>query len=173
MPWATAADNIGLPLKPLRLSHGERAARIAAAADRVALARIDLDKYPAALSGGMRQRAAIARALTIDPDFLIFDEPFTALDVALRRRMQDIVIETVASAGRGGLFITHDISEAVRIAHRIAVLDPAGRGIAGSRTVPLMPGARDDRMVFETAQALLCGDPLFARVNEIDERRAG
>lgn len=173
MPWATAADNIGLPLRPLHLSHAERTARIAAAADRVALARIDLDKYPAALSGGMRQRAAIARALAIDPDFLIFDEPFTALDVALRRRMQDIVIETVASAGRGGLFITHDISEAVRIAHRIAVLDPAGRGIAGSRTVPLMPGERDERMVFETAQALLCGDSLFARVNEIDERRAG
>ena len=171
LPWADAATNIAFALKPLGLRRHDRQSRIEEAARQVALEMRDLEKFPAQLSGGMRQRVAIARALVADPDFLIFDEPFTALDVALKRRMQDIVIATVAREGRGGLFITHDIAEAVRISHRIAILDPLGHGIAGSRTVPLAPGARDDRMVFETAHAFLTGDPLFAHVNELDERR--
>lgn len=171
LPWADAAANIALALKPLGIPRRNRRRRIEAAAQQVALDVNDLDKFPAQLSGGMRQRVAIARALVADPDFLIFDEPFTALDVALKRRMQDIVIATVAQEGRGGLFITHDIAEAVRISHRIAVLDPLGHGIAGSRAVPLVPGVRDDRMIFETAHAFLIDDPLFAHVNELDERR--
>ena len=128
------------------------------------------NKYPHQLSGGMRQRAAIARALVAEPDFLFFDEPFTALDVALKRRMQDIVIDTVAASGRCGLFITHDLTEAVRIAHRIVVLDGNGHGILGSRSVPLVPGTRDDAMVFETVQGMLGHDRLFAHVNDCDER---
>ena len=140
MPWATAADNIALGLSRHRLSRAERRARIETVAARVALEPADLSKYPAQLSGGMRQRTAIARALAAEPDLLFFDEPFTALDVALKRRMQDIVIDTVAASGRCGLFITHDLAEAVRIAHRILVLDRHGHGILGSRTVPHVPG---------------------------------
>lgn len=170
MPWATAGANIafGLAAEPL----GPKAVRqrVEAVAARVALEARDLEKFPSQLSGGMRQRTAIARALVANPDFIFFDEPFTALDVALKRRMQDIVIGTVAESGLSGLFITHDVAEAVRIAHRIAVLDRNGRGIAGSRIVPLAPGARDDRMVFETAQTFLTADRLFTHVNECDER---
>jgi NitT/TauT family transport system ATP-binding protein len=170
MPWATAADNIALGLSRHRLSCAERRKRVEAVAARVALEPADLSKYPAQLSGGMRQRTAIARALAAEPDFLFFDEPFTALDVALKRRMQDIVIDTVAASGRCGLFITHDLAEAVRIAHRILVLDRHGHGILGSRTVPLVPGVRNDAMIFETVQAMLGNDPLFAHVNDCDER---
>ena len=173
MPWATAAENIAFSLSTLGLSRRESRERVVEAARSVALDAADLEKYPSQLSGGMRQRAAIARALAVQPDFLFFDEPFTALDVALKRRMQDIVIASLADGRRGGLFITHDIAEAVRIAHRIVVLDPRGRGIAGSRTVPLVPGGRDDRMVFETAQDFLLNDPACADVNSSDERRAG
>lgn len=171
LPWATAATNIAFALKPLRLSRRVVRARVEAVAAKVALAHDDLTKFPAQLSGGMRQRVAIARALVTDPAFLFFDEPFTALDVALKRRMQDIVIASVASEGRSGLFITHDIAEAVRIAHRIAVLDPLGRGVAGNVTVPLVPGARDNRAVFEIAHDFLTRNPLFAHVNDMDERR--
>lgn len=89
----------------------------------------------------MRQRTAIARALVTDPDFIYFDEPFTALDVALKRRMQDLVIEAAASAHFAALFITHDLSEAIRISHRILVLDANGRGIAGARILPGAPAA--------------------------------
>lgn len=170
MPWARAGDNIAFGLRRHHFKRSVCRQKVWAVADRVALDARDLDKFPSQLSGGMRQRTAIARALVAEPDFVFFDEPFTALDVALKRRMQDIVIDTVAATGQSGLFITHDLSEAVRIAHRIVVLERHGRGIAGSRTVPLSPGIRDDRMVFETAQAFLIGDRLFAHVNDCDEK---
>nr|CAD6405503.1 ABC transporter ATPase [Rhizobium sp. Q54] len=171
MPWATAADNIAFGLvAERRFGCAICCQRVEDAAAQVALNPADLSKFPSQLSGGMRQRVAIARALIAEPDFIFFDEPFSALDVALKRRMQDIVIETVAGRSLSGLFITHDLSEAVRVAHRIAVLDRNGRGIAGSRTVPSLPGLRDDRMVFETAHGFLNEDRLFAHVNDYDER---
>lgn len=79
------------------------------------------EKYPVEMSGGMRQRTAIARAPAMQPDMIYFDEPFTALDVALKRRMQDLVIAASRDASFSALFITHDLMEAVRIAHRVAV----------------------------------------------------
>ncbi len=170
LPWKRTADNIGLGLAGQRVGGDARRRKLHAVASRVALEYGDLEKFPAQLSGGMRQRAAIARALIAEPDFIFFDEPFSALDVALKRRMQDIVVDTVAHSGLSGLFITHDLSEAVRIAHRILVLDRNGRGIAGSRIVPSRPGERDDRFVFETSVEFLAGDRLFAHVNDCDER---
>lgn len=172
LPWATARRNIGMALAA-KLSRLQLRDRIVAAASAAALDEEDLDKYPVQLSGGMKQRTAIARALASEADFLFFDEPFTALDPALRRHMQDIVIRHVGSGKRAGLFITHDMAEAVRIAHRIVVLDRRGNGMSGERPVPLMPGERDDRMIFETVQSFMKGDPLFRHVEELDERRAG
>lgn len=171
MSWATVAQNIGFPLRFLRLPHGRRAAMTEAAALRAGLLPEDLPKYPVELSGGMRQRAAIARALVAGPDFLYFDEPFTALDVALKRRMQDLVIEAAGAARFAALFITHDLMEAIRISHRILVLDSAGRGIAGERLLPGHPGGRGDAEVFALRQAYLSADPLFAHVHDVDERQ--
>lgn len=171
MPWATAADNIGYPLRLAGVGRAERRARVLAAADAVALAREDLDKFPVELSGGMRQRTAIARALVVEPDFVFFDEPFTALDQALKRRMQDLVIAAAAASAFAALFITHDLIEAVRVAHRIVVLDVHGRGIAGARPLPGEPGGRENRAIFETVQAFLTDDPLFRHIDDVDERR--
>lgn len=172
LPWATARKNIGMAITA-NCSGRDRQARIVAAAMTAALEEEDLDKYPVQLSGGMKQRTAIARALASEADFLFFDEPFTALDPALRRHMQDIVIRHVGGGKRAGLFITHDMAEAVRIAHRIVVLDRRGNGVLGERSVPLAPGERDDRMIFETVQHFMKEDPLFRHVEELDERRAG
>lgn len=171
LPWATAADNIAYPLRLLGVSRAERRERVAAAADRVALARLDLVKFPVELSGGMRQRTAIARALVTDPDFVYFDEPFTALDRALKRRMQDLVIEAAKSSRFAALFITHDLMEAARIAHRIAVLDINGLGIAGDRALAGDPGNREDVDIFHTVQGFLKDDPLFWHIDDVDERR--
>lgn len=172
LPWATARKNIGMAL-PEKLSVRDRHDHIFAAAAAAALEDENLDKYPVQLSGGMKQRTAIARALASEADFLFFDEPFTALDPALRRHMQDIVIRHVGSGKRGGLFITHDMAEAVRIAHRVVVLDRRGNGISGERYISLMPGERDERMIFETVQHFMKEDPLFRHVEDLDERRAG
>ena len=171
LPWATARGNIAYPLRLAGVARAERRARVAEAAARVALHPSDLDKYPVELSGGMRQRTSIARALVIDPDFVFFDEPFTALDVALKRRMQDLVIDASAAARFAALFVTHDLMEAARIAHRIVVLDVAGDGVAGERHLPGAPGTRDDGAVFDLVQRFLAEDPLFRHVHDVDERR--
>lgn len=174
MPWATARDNIAYPLRLSGLGRRARHERADAAAEAVSLDRRDLDKYPSELSGGMRQRTAIARALVIEPDFVYFDEPFTALDVALKRRMQDLVIAAAQRAHFAAMFVTHDLTEAVRVAHRIVVLDSLGRGIAGIRAVPFAPGdpERNDVMIFETVQDFLQNDPVFAQIHDVDERAA-
>jgi NitT/TauT family transport system ATP-binding protein len=171
LPWATARGNIAYPLRLAGIGRRERRARAEAAAARVAFDAVDLDKYPVELSGGMRQRVAIARALAVEPDFVFFDEPFTALDAALKRRMQDLVIDAAAAAHFAALFVTHDLMEAARIAHRIVVLDVAGSGIAGERPLPGEPGSRGDNDVFATVQAFLLRDPLFRHIHDVDERR--
>jgi NitT/TauT family transport system ATP-binding protein len=171
LPWATAAGNVDYVLRLKGMARADRRARISEVAAQVALEPADLAKYPVELSGGMRQRVAIARALAVAPDFLFFDEPFTALDVALRRRMQDLVIAICAGAGLSGLFITHDLHEAARVAHRIAVLDLRGRGILGMRDLPGAPGDRPDRTVFAWVQSALSDDPLFRHIHDVDERQ--
>lgn len=171
MPWSTALENIAYVLRLAGLKRRDRTTRIAQVAAQVALQPDDLDKYPVELSGGMRQRVAIARALAIRPDFIYFDEPFTALDVALRRRMQDLVIDTCADGRLSGLFITHDLSEAARVAHRIAVLDTHGRGILGDRRLEGSPGARSDGNVFDWVQHATHADPIFRHIHDVDERQ--
>ncbi|MEM8663254.1 MAG: ATP-binding cassette domain-containing protein [Pseudomonadota bacterium] len=171
LPWATGAGNIDYVCRLAGLRREERTERIARVAQAVALDADDLKKYPIELSGGMRQRVAIARALAVDPDFIYFDEPFTALDVALRRRMQDLVIATCAGGQLSGLFITHDLHEATRIADKIAVLDTRGNGILGVRAVPGEPTRRAERDVFAFVDHALHADPLFREIHDVDERQ--
>ena len=172
LPWAKALDNIAYPSQLSGgLSKAARRERAMDAAARAELEPADLGKYPAELSGGMRQRVAIARALAVAPDFVYFDEPFTALDAALKRRMQDLVIAAGRAAHFGALFITHDLMEAARVAHRVAVMDARGQGVAGERPVPGSPGERDDGELFRLAHFWLKDDPLFRHINDIDERR--
>ncbi len=171
MPWATARDNIAYPLRLAGLARRERRRRAEDSARRVSLELEDLDKFPIELSGGMRQRVAIARALANQPDFVFFDEPFTALDVALKRRMQDLVIAAAREASFGALFVTHDLFEAVRIADRIAVMEARGHGIAGERRIDGTVGHRADHEVFAIVTRYLSEDDLFHHVNDVDERR--
>ncbi len=171
LPWATARDNIVYPLRLAGMKREEREEQVCKAAVAVAFDLDDLDKYPSELSGGMQQRVAIARALVINPDFLFCDEPFTALDVALKRRMQDIVIDTARAARFAAIFVTHDLMEAARIAHRIVVLNSDGSGIAGERPLPDAPGERSDEAVFSLVQSFLHHDPIFRHVDDVDERR--
>jgi len=171
LPWATVRDNIAYPLRHRGIGRAERLERVRAAAERAALDPLDLDKYPVEMSGGMRQRTAIARALAVQPDMIYFDEPFTALDVALKRRMQDLVIAAGRDASFSALFITHDLMEAARIAHRVAVMDDHGRGISGERVIPGHPGERTDAELFELVSRFVTQDPLFRHIHDIDERR--
>ena len=121
LPWMTLEDNVALVLRPLGLAPDER--------HRVARRHLHLAGlagfeayYPGRVSGGMRQRAAIARALAIEPDVLLMDEPFGALDAQNRRIMQNEVRRIWRETGRTILFVTHSIEEAVAIGTTLVML---------------------------------------------------
>lgn len=172
LDWKTAGGNIAYVLRRRRLSRSETAARIAEVAVRVDLAPEDLSKYPVELSGGMRQRVAIARALSVEPDFVFLDEPFSALDVGLRQRMQDLAVGALLERRAGILFVTHDLMEAARVSHRVLVLNADGCGLAGERRMPGEPLKRDARACFNQVQDWLADDPLFAGLKDSDGRSA-
>lgn len=152
MSWASAVDNAAFGLKALGVGRPERQDRAAELLLRFGLHKRDLSKPPAALSGGMAQRVAIARALAVAPQLVLMDEPFGALDAGLRREMQDMVRAEVTHAGLAVLFVTHDVTEATRLADRIVVLSPApGRVVADLDQVP----ATTQAGVFEAAAGLL------------------
>jgi len=122
-PWFSILDNIALPLKLRGVGKTERRERAAELAELVGLTGFERS-YPRELSGGMRQRAAIARALSTEPELLLMDEPFGALDALTRERMnlelQRIVLETNSTV----VFVTHDIPEAVFLADRVVHMTP-------------------------------------------------
>lgn len=169
LPWLTARDNIAYGLAAGGMGKVGRRALAERRAAEVGLFGHDLDKYPAELSGGMRQRAAVARALAIDPEIVYFDEPFTAVDIGLRRVLQDLVIAASVRERFSALFITHDLAEAIRLAHRVVVLSGRQEGIVAERMLDGSPGGRDDRCVFETVQAWAV-DPAFADLFDGDRQ---
>ena len=121
LPWMTLEDNVAVVLKPLGLAGAER---LAVARRYLALAGLRGFEtyYPGRVSGGMRQRAAIARALAIEPDVLLMDEPFGALDAQNRRIMQREVRRIWQETGRTIVFVTHSIDEAVEIGTTLVML---------------------------------------------------
>jgi NitT/TauT family transport system ATP-binding protein len=120
-PWRTVSRNVmyGLELQN-RLSKAEIRARAAALVELVGLSGF-AENYPHELSGGMRQRVNIARALATDPELLLLDEPFAALDAQTREFMQAELLKILARAGKTALFVTHQIDEAIFLADRVAV----------------------------------------------------
>lgn len=120
-PWRTALGNVtfGLEVKGVPTEDAREIAR--QVIRLVGLVGFE-DSYPFELSGGMRQRVNLARAFAIDPDVLLMDEPFAALDALTRERMQQELMRIVAEAGKTVIFITHQIDEAVLLADRVAVL---------------------------------------------------
>ncbi|GLH78051.1 nitrate/sulfonate/bicarbonate ABC transporter ATP-binding protein [Bradyrhizobium sp. SSBR45G] len=121
LPWLTVADNIGFGLSELPAA--ERRERVARALDRVGLA--DKAKvWPRELSGGQAQRVAIARALVAQPEVLLLDEPFSALDAFTRKDLQDHLLDLWADTRPTLVLVTHDVEEAVVLADRVLVMRP-------------------------------------------------
>ncbi|MBX6355434.1 MAG: ABC transporter ATP-binding protein [Micromonosporaceae bacterium] len=122
-PWFTVAENISLPLKLRGVGKAERRARAEELCQQVGLRGFE-GAYPRELSGGMRQRAAIARALSYHPSILLMDEPFGALDALTRDKMNLELQSIHAAAGATVVFVTHSITEAVFLADRVVLLTP-------------------------------------------------
>jgi NitT/TauT family transport system ATP-binding protein len=122
-PWRTIGANVRLPLEIMGYSRAEQEERV-----RRTLALVDLEgfenKFPWQLSGGMQQRASIARALAFDADILLMDEPFGALDEIVRDRLNEELLDLWARTGKTTLFVTHSIPEAVYLSTKIVVMSP-------------------------------------------------
>jgi NitT/TauT family transport system ATP-binding protein len=120
-PWRTAQANIEFGLEVKGMGRKERAARASAVLDLVGLSAFG-DRYPHELSGGMKQRVAIARSLAYEPDVLLMDEPYAALDAQTRESMQEELLGIWRRTGTTIVFITHSIDEAVYLGERVAVM---------------------------------------------------
>ena len=124
LPWKTVLENVVFPLRVARrLSAAEAEEKARAYIEKVNLTRA-VDAYPHTLSGGMKQRVAIARGMAMEPDILLMDEPFASLDALTRRRMQDELLQLWGDTRFTVLFVTHSIAEAIRIGTRILLLSP-------------------------------------------------
>ncbi|MEZ5754285.1 MAG: ABC transporter ATP-binding protein [Paracoccaceae bacterium] len=122
-PWRTIAGNIALPREIMGFSRAEQAERIERVLDLVELKGFG-KKFPWQLSGGMQQRASIARALAFDADILLMDEPFGALDEIVRDRLNEELLKLWAATGKTIGFVTHSIPEAVYLSTKIVVMSP-------------------------------------------------
>ena len=121
LPWRTALDNVALPLELMGAGREERFGKARSALDQVGLAEAEA-RYPAQLSGGMRMRVSLARALVTEPRLLLMDEPFAALDEITRFNLEVQLRDLWQSRGMTVIFVTHSISEAAFLANRAVVL---------------------------------------------------
>ena len=136
LPWRTVAENVSLPLEVLNSPRAERAARISSVLQLVGLEGFD-KRFPHELSGGMRQRLGIARALSFDPQVLLMDEPFGALDAITRDHMSIELLRIWEQRQKTVLFVTHSITEAAFLSDRVVVFTPRPGRIAAVIDNPL------------------------------------
>ncbi len=144
-PWKTVIENLELPQQIAGASRRARRAEIRARLPEFGLEGFQT-AYPHELSGGMRQRAALLRAVMTGCPALVLDEPFGALDTMTRHRMQDWLAGLLDHLGRTMLFVTHDLDEAVTLARRIVLLSDRPGRVRGELPIELLPGERIDRL---------------------------
>jgi NitT/TauT family transport system ATP-binding protein len=134
LPWRSALDNASLPLEIKGVGKKERYARARAELARVGVAEAE-NRKPHQLSGGMRSRLSLACSLLSDADILLMDEPFAAIDALLRVRLQQLLIDVWAETNRTLVYVTHDLSEAIGLGHRVVVMGANPGRIAMERRI--------------------------------------
>jgi NitT/TauT family transport system ATP-binding protein len=157
LPWRTVADNIRLPLELGAVPHQESASRIEESLRLIGLTPDDARKRPRNLSGGMRMRVSLARALVTQPDLLLLDEPFAALDDVLRQQLNEELVHIWMQHHWTGLFVTHNVAEAVFLSQRVLVMSKRPGTIVADIAVPF-PYPREPALRADPAFASLCGD---------------
>src|SRR6202011_1835307 len=151
LPWCTVEENVEFPLLHAGMAIAERRAIIDDALRRTSLADFR-GTYPKQLSGGMRQRVGIARALAVRPAILLMDEPLSALESQTRELLREDFIRLLADGSMGAVYVTHNLEEAVRLADRIVVLS---RRPGRVREVVTIPMTRDERGAIDARGQLL------------------
>ncbi len=163
LPWKTVKENVLFPLRATgRLGAREAEARALHYIHKVNLGKF-ADHHPHMLSGGMKQRVAIARGMAMEPDVLLMDEPFAALDALTRRKMQDELLQLWDETRFTVLFVTHSIPEAIRCGSRILILSPHPGQVRAE--LPSLARCDDDPERFKALEAEI-HDMLFAHAVE-------
>lgn len=134
--WRKVKQNITLPLELMGISKSERENRVTKLLELVGLIEFK-DQYPWQLSGGMQQRVAIARALAMEPEILLMDEPFSALDEFTREHLNEELLSIWSKVGNTVVFVTHSISEAIFLSDRVFVLSPHPGRLSAVVEIPL------------------------------------
>ncbi len=174
-PWLTVEENVRFGLRVRKVARAEQGPVVEKYLHMVGLDR-HRQKFPSQLSGGMRQRLQIARALAVEPEILLMDEPFGALDALSRRKMHAVLLEIWARTGKTVVFVTHDIAEAILLADRIGMMSAGPRStITKVFDIDLRrPRDLTDPKVaqlFHEIEALLAPD--IARTDELDHVAGG
>jgi NitT/TauT family transport system ATP-binding protein len=147
MPWRRVHDNITLGLEGLEVSEALKQERVRWTLDLVGLSDY-AERWPYQLSGGQRQRIGIARGLAVDPDILLMDEPFGALDAITRNSLQDELLRIWKETGKSILFVTHDIEEAVYLGDRVLLLGDTPAHILNEYRVDIDRAERRESAAF-------------------------
>ncbi|MGJ6964303.1 ABC transporter ATP-binding protein [Streptosporangium sp. G11] len=137
-PWMTVRQNVELPLREKKVPRGRRDELVAGSLASVGLADV-ADAHPWQLSGGMQQRVAIARAVAYEPQVLLMDEPFAAVDAQTRADLEDLILALWRDLGVTTLFVTHDIDEAVYLGQRVVVLSSSPTVVLEDLEIDLPP----------------------------------
>jgi len=153
LDWRTVAENLAFALRGAGVPEAERGSRIETWLDRVGLAD-EADSYPRELSGGMRQRVGVARALAVDPEVLLMDEPFSSLDDVTGRGLRRDLLELWGETGKEILFVTHDLREAVTLSDRVLFMDAEGAFFDEAEIPHDRPRDFDDPALGETERRL-------------------
>ncbi|UCV13230.1 ATP-binding cassette domain-containing protein [Dechloromonas denitrificans] len=148
LPWKQTLENIALGLKAQGIARPERTSRARQLALSMGLNEDDLDKFPGALSGGMQSRAALARAFAVQPDLLLLDEAFSALDIGLKSELYELLARERAAHASAVLMITHDLMEAIRLADRILIMTGSPGAIVAEHLLETPVTERDESWVF-------------------------
>ena len=154
LPWKNVIENIMLPIIA-KLEFKKAYLKACDIALRFGLEEKDFKKYPKDLSGGMKQRVNFARALICEPKLLFLDEPFSALDIGLKKELQDFVLENSKIFGTSVLFITHDLMEAIRLSDEILLLKSDPGEILKTYKIEYPKELRDDNFVFSKTKEFL------------------